>query len=307
MQFALDWFAKGIVQGALEGVRVVHIEEQVTPEVLSLDAWIDPLDGVPDADRGLLGFMTRARCVVEPYQPAASLDDVDLAALRVTLLHQKLKAQVPAATEGRRRMPPRPVLWIVSASRDGGVLREWLCVRDGDLGRGVYRSRVATRGPRVVVVDELPRTRATLLVRMMGHGEALQRALDDLRALPTDAWERAVVAPLLRLIRRDLERRGIVVPDLEAPPVIIDYKILLAEAEVEKQRYLDEGRRLGRAEGLRPILHLLERRLARPLTDAEHTRLAARFDLVGPERLGDVVFDLTPDALAAWLADPNAR
>ena len=295
------------MQGALEGVRVVHIEEQVTPEVLSLDAWISPLEGVPDDDRGLLGLMTRERCVVEPYQPAATLDDVDHASLRVTLLHDKLKAVEPAPAAGRRKLPPRPTLWIITAERDRGLLREWLCVRDRALGRGVYRSRVATRGPRVVVVEELPRTRATLLVRLMGHGEVLQRALGDLRALPPDAWERAVVAPLLRVVRRDLERRGIVVPDLEAEPVIIDYKILVAEYEADKKQLLNEGRSEGRSEGLRPLVHQFERRLGRPLTDGERTTVAARLDRVGPERLGDVVFDLSPDALAAWLADPDAR
>jgi hypothetical protein len=303
MQFALDWFAKGIMQGALEGVRTVHIEEQVTPEVLSLDAWISPLEGVSADDRGLLGQMTRERCVLEPYQPVASLDDIDHASLRVTLLHDKQKAQEPPSAEGRRRLPPRPILWIITATRDRGVLREWLCVRDPAFCRGVYRSRVATRGPRVVVVEELPRTQATLLVRMMGHGEVLQRALDELRALPPGAWERAVLAPLLRVIRRDLERRGIVVYDLEADPVIIDYKILVAEAEAEKKRYIDEGR----SEGLRPVVSMCELRLGRALTEAERTAVSARLDVVGPRRLGEVVLQLAPDALAAWLADPEAR
>ncbi len=62
-----------------------------------------------------------------------------------------------------------------------------------------------------------------------------------------------------------------------------------------------------RADGMRPLIRQLERRIARPLTDAERNGLAARFDLVGPERLGDVVLDLSPDALAAWIADPDAR
>jgi hypothetical protein len=35
--------------------------------------------------------------------------------------------------------------------------------------------------------------------------------------------------------------------------------------------------------------------------------LLARFDTVGPDRLGDVVLDLTPEALGAWLTDPDAR
>jgi hypothetical protein len=47
--------------------------------------------------------------------------------------------------------------------------------------------------------------------------------------------------------------------------------------------------------------------LGRPLSEAEHGTVIARFDTVGPERLGDVAFDLAPAELAAWLADPAAR
>jgi hypothetical protein len=46
--------------------------------------------------------------------------------------------------------------------------------------------------------------------------------------------------------------------------------------------------------------------LSWPLADADRRAVATRLDLVGPERLGDVVLDLDGDALAAWLADPNA-
>jgi len=73
----------------------------------------------------------------------------------------------------------------------------------------------------------------------------------------------------------------------------------------------DEGLRAGRDEGLRaglqPLLHLFARRLGRALTAAESALLLSRFDTVGPERLGDVVLDLSPDALGQWLTDVDAR
>lgn len=63
----------------------------------------------------------------------------------------------------------------------------------------------------------------------------------------------------------------------------------------------------GEARGLAPIVHLFERRLARPLAAFETQRLRERLVTLGPERLGDVVIDLDPAALAAWLADADAR
>ncbi|WP_437302274.1 hypothetical protein [Sorangium sp. So ce388] len=50
---------------------------------------------------------------------------------------------------------------------------------------------------RVVVLAELPRTRATLLLRLLGSGRLLREALADLAALPDDAWEKSIAKPLL--------------------------------------------------------------------------------------------------------------
>ncbi|MFO0604296.1 MAG: hypothetical protein U0324_14025, partial [Polyangiales bacterium] len=68
-----------------------------------------------------------------------------------------------------------------------------------------------------------------------------------------------------------------------------------------------EGRTEGRAEALRTVERQFARRLGRQITTAEHAELLRRLDTLGPDRIGDVVLDLAPDALAAWLADPDAR
>jgi hypothetical protein len=54
------------------------------------------------------------------------------------------------------------------------------------------------------------------------------------------------------------------------------------------------------------LQHLFERRLGRPLVESEHLALREKLERLGGDRLGDVVLDLTPEALAAWLANPGA-
>ncbi len=85
---------------------------------------------------------------------------------------------------------------------------------------------------------------------------------------------------------------------------------LLARGEPTLLRLLNDagrdGERVGKTEGLRPLQHLFERRLGRALSAEEASVLLARLDTLGPARLGDVVLDLPPDALAAWLGDPDA-
>jgi predicted transposase YdaD len=67
-----------------------------------------------------------------------------------------------------------------------------------------------------------------------------------------------------------------------------------------------QGREQGREQGLAPLLRLYERRLDRTITKAEKAVLSKRLSTLGPDRLGDVVLDMTPQNLAHWLADPNA-
>jgi hypothetical protein len=61
----------------------------------------------------------------------------------------------------------------------------------------------------------------------------------------------------------------------------------------------------GIEEGLKPLACLFERRLGRPLTSDEHYTLRERLDRLGAARLGDVALDFSPEALAAWLSDPE--
>ena len=64
------------------------------------------------------------------------------------------------------------------------------------------------------------------------------------------------------------------------------------------RRYFSQGRE----EGLRPLVHLFERRLGRVLTPAERARLVEQVTVLVPDRVGDVVLDLSAEDLATWLA-----
>ncbi|WP_437312013.1 hypothetical protein [Sorangium sp. So ce388] len=47
-------------------------------------------------------------------------------------------------------------------------------------------------------------------------------------------------------------------------------------------------------------------RLGRPLTEAETAALAERLERLHEDRVSEVVLSFSADALAGWLADPNA-
>lgn len=65
---------------------------------------------------------------------------------------------------------------------------------------------------------------------------------------------------------------------------------------------LNEGRNEGRNEGLAPLVHLLERRLRRPLTTKERVAVDVRLRKDGAIVVGDVVLDWSSEDLEGWLA-----
>jgi hypothetical protein len=86
------------------------------------------------------------------------------------------------------------------------------------------------------------------------------------------------------------------------PEVLAEMADNIANSDIGKD-ILARGRA---EERLDTFDHLYALRLGRPVTPAERATLRLRLDTSGPERVGAVVLQLAPDALAAWLADPNA-
>ena len=78
-------------------------------------------------------------------------------------------------------------------------------------------------------------------------------------------------------------------------------------AEEGLKEGLKEGVKKGVKKGLAPLTRLFARRLGRALTEDELRTLTQRLDTHGPDRLGDVVLDLTPEQLATWIDDPHAK
>jgi hypothetical protein len=87
-------------------------------------------------------------------------------------------------------------------------------------------------------------------------------------------------------------------------PVLLEQRRRIARALVDadpevRKEYVEEGE-------LHMLVHQFERRLERALRAEEHRTARERLVQLGPERLGDVVVDLSAEALDAWLATPDA-
>ena len=95
--------------------------------------------------------------------------------------------------------------------------------------------------------------------------------------------------------------------DRDAAHEVTLRNLLASKGYADLEALRQEGRGEGLKEGLAPLLRLFQRRLGRALSESERAAVALHLDRVGPDRLGDVVLDLAPAELAAWVADSDAR
>jgi hypothetical protein len=260
MRTRFDQFAKRVLAACLAEAGTVETEHEVSSELQSVDVWFVPSLGHVGERKvraqSVLGAMARHPALIEVFRCTPGVDDV----LRCVGKQQAAHAEL-IRSDGRARLP---VLWIVSAGHPRTVLRR-LGFRS--LRRsvpGVFEAPPGF-GLHVVVLSALPRTRRTLLLRLLGAGRTFLGALQELRVLPTDAWEVRVARPWL--VRYQLEIRALNRAERTAEEeAIMGAQDLYEQWEREilqrgKALGLDEGKALGLREGKRELLlHVLTAR-----------------------------------------------
>jgi hypothetical protein len=124
--------------------------------------------------------------------------------------------------------------------------------------RGVYAS--ASHGGLpvcLVVTSELPVTRDTLLLRLMGTGPTLLAAVREARGIGADAWERRPALAALSVLRLRLDTFEPIEEELamEITETYEQWEERVTRAA--RERAIQEGKAEGKAEA---VLRLLARR-----------------------------------------------
>ena len=183
--------------------------------------------------------------------------------------------------------PPVPTQWVISSGRpDGGIDGLWLRPIAG-LPPGIYE------GPpllwtRLVVVNELPVARDTLLVRLLGAGSVLKQAIAELKELPAEAPERTLALPILLRLR-------LTVPSDPTKQTTDDQEFLM-----DTQDIVETWRREAVQEGVKQGL---KHGIAHSVVEVYEARLGAM-----PEDLRAVVEDTDDEStLVIWLRLAGTR
>lgn len=288
-----DQFAKNVLRDALSRACASETEVEVLAATQKIDVYSvpDPTRAAELTEMGLLGELAADPSLFEPFHGTPTLAKVRRCINKQHTWHHELsrRARAIAGTavdadfeEAAQPAVAFPALVVISPGRPETVLDAYGC---RDVRPGVYHA-VWGLVLRVVVLAELPRTRETLLLRLLGTRRLLHEAIADLTALPDDAWEKTLAAPLL--VHFKLGAGGPATDPEDDMSAEIrawfeDYKQKLrAEASTEGR---EEGRKDGLKEGERSmLLRLLHARFGE-LPEAAVARIEAA-DIADLERWG---------------------
>lgn len=241
MRTRFDQFAKQMTRAALGRGGTVQTDQEVSPDAGHIDVWFTPARGGAVEALSVLGMLGRigySACTLEPFHRTPdSLEVMDCVCKHHYF--RKLLARGDASVA-------LPLQWLVSAGRPVAALLGLQFEPCTEWGPGVYDTSELLR-TRLVVVAELPETRDTLLLRLMGAGKVLARAVRELKLLDEGALERALALPILLRLRLDI-------PAEPMKRTQDDEEFAMSTQDIVEtfiQQHRDEGLRAGRDEGLR--------------------------------------------------------
>jgi hypothetical protein len=200
MRTRFDQFGKQMLRAALARRGPVESEAEVPVSgTRRIDLWF-----MPDAARaaaadelGLLGHITAAPCTIELFHDTPGADDLAACVVK----HGEFRRYLAL----RESPPPVPMQWVISSGRPRrGIAGLGLRPMAG-WPPGVYEAPPLL-WTRLVVVSELPTTPDTLLLRLLGAGSLLTRAIAELEAMRADAPERVLALPILVRLRLEIPR-----------------------------------------------------------------------------------------------------
>ena len=218
-----DQLSKGVLSRALAPVGRVATQHEIVGGVQAADVWFEPAAGPGletelEAERarlGVLGRMAAEPCLIEPFHATPSVGDVLDCVNKQTSLRGMLRRasareqtdaeasqQTDAAASQQSDATPWPDeqvprLWILSAGRPERVMQAFELVPMDGWPPGFWQMPPSISSVHLVVVRDLPETRETLLLRLLGRGRTFERAMHELIALPEHAWERTLAIPQL--------------------------------------------------------------------------------------------------------------
>jgi hypothetical protein len=210
-----DTFTKEWMKQMLSDYGDIEVEVQVRSEVRTIDVLFFPAQHALHnlADLGLLGQILVAPAAIEAFRNAVPEWEIHNCRNKRFALHNAL------AREAKQNAQPfpkhqHPDLWITTPTFSKTLQKSLKTETREPWGQGIYflcdsDGLRPTGGHRtaVIAIHELPKTRDTLLLRLLGKGKVQTDAIQALLTLPPAHPYRQITLENIAILRINLEMR----------------------------------------------------------------------------------------------------
>ncbi len=161
----------------------IERERSIVWEGIDYDLWFIQSGAIPEKELGVLGKMLEGLVLFEAYDNPVTLEELSESFLKIL----DMMGEQYREGKGQKKAEPElwdlAHLWILTPSVSQKVLEGFGAQLKEGWGGGIYFMAPAMRTG-IVSIDELPKNRETLWLRLLGKGDAQKQALDELEALP---------------------------------------------------------------------------------------------------------------------------
>jgi hypothetical protein len=197
-----DLFIKAILAAAMSRAGKAETEVEVVPAgARRIDVYSEPAPALVAelAGMGMLGELGGVPTCFEAFSETPGMRQVRAVLLKQNVWFHELlrRARVAAGQPPDEDVEPLqpvafPAVVVLSPGKPKTVLEAYGFQRQR---RGIY-TVAAGFAVRIVVLSELPRTRATVLMRL-GSKKLRPQAVEEILRMPVRAWERTIAEPIL--------------------------------------------------------------------------------------------------------------
>lgn len=286
MQREHDERAKLIAEQTLDVLCEVRREVQIpVSDAQGMDLWLRRRhrpEALPEHLQ-LLDQLLPDDCILEVFIQAVGVTAFWDSHRKQYAWRHYLEQQRRADSKGGPVLPPLPLpfMWIISAGRPESLIAEYGFTQRPGLPSGIYQLAPGWRIG-LIVINELPPGKPTLLLRLMGAVGSQRQALAELRALPADDPDLPALLRLVASLRHTLSRATNILPEDKEEFMTAAW----ADFELYEQRIRKESRNEGRKEGLCTAVLSLCQFLNIPLSPEQHASLQ-QMEVAALQRLHD--------------------
>jgi hypothetical protein len=301
----MNLFVKEYLPELYQEYGEVIASVDVKSERREVDVVFYPTKPIPSDTLGLLGKLGQRICLFEVYRNAVTSEQIrECISKSLDVRQNKLKQSRREKQELNEQ--DLAYLWIITPTISERILREFSAQSQPEWENGIY---FLAQGfyTGIIALHQLPVTKETLWLRILGKGKVQLNAIDELKKLPPDYPHRENILELVYGLLETLEmnRQKSDTTESEDQELIMSLRTVFREkvAKIE-QEGIQQGiqQRIEKEKDL--IIRQLIRKLGSINSDLELQIKALNIDDL--ERLGEDLFDFNSvDDLQQWLVNLN--